>query len=167
MNYLIDPKKLYSTLADMESEQRHTYMLIACMDMLSDRASKHDWIVTVQEVVQKPKRAAKRVTYESCKGGYTQEFESFWNLYPRKIGKGAAYLAWKRIDLPKHELLMLCQLALAWQTTSEGWTQDKGKYIPHPTTYINQRRWEDENENEGKKIEKYMDCEGNMRERLV
>jgi hypothetical protein len=167
MNYLIDPKKLYSTLADMEAEQRHTYMLIACMDMLSDRSSKHNWIVTTNPQEPAKKRAAKRNTYESCKGGYTQEFESFWNLYPRKIGKGAAYLAWKRIDLPKHELLMLCQLALAWQTISDQWKKDKGAFIPHPTTYINQRRWEDANENAGRKVETYMDMNGVVRERTV
>jgi len=124
MNYLIDPKKLYSTLADMESDERGKYLLIACMDMMSDRASKHDWIVS--ETEPKKKRASKRVTYEGCKGGYSQEFESFWNLYPRRIGKGAAYLAWKRVGTNQHELLMLCQLALAWQTISEQWTKEKG-----------------------------------------
>lgn len=28
--------------------------------------------------------------------------------------------------------------------TSRDWTKDGGQYIPNPSTYLNQRRWEDE-----------------------
>ena len=30
-----------------------------------------------------------------------------------------------------------------WKQTDQ-WNEDKGQYIPHPATWINQRRWEDE-----------------------
>jgi hypothetical protein len=34
--------------------------------------------------------------------------------------------------------------ALQWQKDSQQWYESGGKYIPNPTTYINQARWEDE-----------------------
>ena len=27
---------------------------------------------------------------------------------------------------------------------SDEWKKDNGKYIPHPSTWLNQRRWEDD-----------------------
>lgn len=71
-------------------------------------------------------------------------FDEFWNAYPRKIGRGAALSAWnkKKPDLQK------VLDAIAWQSKSDGWTKDNGKFIPHPTTWLNQDRWLDENPND-------------------
>lgn len=67
------------------------------------------------------------------------EFASFWEAYPRKVGKGAAIKAWLKVAPPLKE----CLDALAWQTKTEQWAEHGGKYIPHPTTWINQQRWLD------------------------
>jgi hypothetical protein len=71
---------------------------------------------------------------------YAPEFDLFWSEYPRKTGKGAAYKAWKKINPP----LAACLQSLEWQKRSDQWTRDRGQYIPHPATWINQSRWEDE-----------------------
>jgi len=34
--------------------------------------------------------------------------------------------------------------AIAVQRQSEQWQRDRGQYIPHPATWLHQRRWEDE-----------------------
>jgi len=34
--------------------------------------------------------------------------------------------------------------ALRKQKNTEQWLKDNGKFIPHPTTWLNQARWEDE-----------------------
>jgi hypothetical protein len=34
--------------------------------------------------------------------------------------------------------------ALAWQSQQESWLRNDGAYIPHPTTWLNGERWEDE-----------------------
>ena len=34
--------------------------------------------------------------------------------------------------------------SLSLLENSDEWTKDDGKYIPHPSTWLNQRRWEDE-----------------------
>jgi hypothetical protein len=75
------------------------------------------------------------------KGG--DVFESFWKIYPRKIGKGAALRAWSKLKEPKSTLALISD-SLEWQIKSEQWTRDGGQFIPHPATYLNQRRWEDE-----------------------
>lgn len=70
-------------------------------------------------------------------------FEEFWKFYPKKVGKGAALKAWAKISAPCNTLYLILE-ALKWQKASEQWTRDNGQYIPHPATYLNQRRWEDE-----------------------
>lgn len=85
----------------------------------------------------------KRKQPSSKDDGYSQEFLEFWKLYPRKTGKGGAYKAWKKIKEPKTTLTKI-QIALIWQKKLDQWIRDNGQYIPHPSTYLNQRRWEDE-----------------------
>jgi len=59
---------------------------------------------------------------------------------PNKTGKGAAEKSWQK----QQPDLATVLAALAWQTKQDAWTKDQGKFIPHPSTYLNQRRWEDE-----------------------
>jgi len=70
-------------------------------------------------------------------------FDEFWKIYPRKVAKAKAYAVWKRIK-PDEGLLKEIMLALDDQRKSEQWTKDRGQFIPHPATWLNQRRWEDE-----------------------
>ncbi|MEN9360201.1 MAG: hypothetical protein RL095_1736 [Verrucomicrobiota bacterium] len=75
--------------------------------------------------------------------GYSTDFESFWEQYPRKVGKGEAWKAWqaRAKPLPAPETLLT---ALGQASVSEQWRRDGGKYIPHPATWLNGRRWEDQ-----------------------
>lgn len=72
--------------------------------------------------------------------GYPPDFLQFWEAYPRKVGKGAAFRVWKR-DKPPLDAVIA---ALAWQRRLLDWTKDGGIYVPHPSTYLSARRWEDE-----------------------
>lgn len=66
-------------------------------------------------------------------------FDEFWDLYPLKVGKAKALKSWTRLSeddqtealsvLPKH---------------IRSWDDREKRYIPHPTTWLNGRRWEDE-----------------------
>lgn len=68
------------------------------------------------------------------------EFAEFWKAYPRKVAKGAALKLWKKLKPP----LAACLKALAWQSRAKEWTKDKGMFIPHPSTWLNGQRWQDE-----------------------
>lgn len=68
-------------------------------------------------------------------------FDTFWEMYPRKVAKEKARSAFKRI--PKRDYHHLFA-GLKAQKQSEQWCKAGGQFIPHPTTWLNQRRWEDE-----------------------
>jgi len=70
-------------------------------------------------------------------------FERFWKAYPRKVAKPAALKAWgkaKPDDLLTERIIRAVQA----QSTCEQWTKDGGAFIPHPATWLNNRRWEDD-----------------------
>lgn len=70
-------------------------------------------------------------------------FNRFWNLYPKKKGKESAKKAWGKLN-PDDALCHVMSAALKRQIKSEDWTKDGGKYVPYPATWLNGRRWEDE-----------------------
>lgn len=72
-------------------------------------------------------------------------FDSFWVAYPKKQAKGDAQKAWKKLK-PNVSLIASILKAIEVQKSSESWTKDNGKFIPHPATWLNGRRWEDEAE---------------------
>ena len=70
-------------------------------------------------------------------------FPKFWKLYPKRVGKGAAEKSWTKIKEPV-KTLELIKIALEWQKQTEQWKKNNGQFIPGPAVYLNQRRWEDE-----------------------
>jgi hypothetical protein len=70
-------------------------------------------------------------------------FERFWASYPNKTGKKAAFRVWERLKVSDAMTDTLIA-AVEQQKTWPAWTKDFGSYIPHPTTWLNQGRWDDE-----------------------
>jgi len=70
-------------------------------------------------------------------------FDEFWKLYPRKESKAAAKKAWKKLN-PDQALFNLIANALEYRSQTKEWIAEGGRYIPHPATWLNGRRWEDE-----------------------
>lgn len=70
-------------------------------------------------------------------------FEAFWAAYPRKVGKDAARKAWEKRQ-PDDALAQAMLDALAVQIAWPQWVKDGGQFIPHPATWLNQGRWQDE-----------------------
>jgi uncharacterized protein YdaU (DUF1376 family) len=68
------------------------------------------------------------------------DFDLFWNNYPKKTGKEAARKSFNKIR-PNIEVVLK---ALEWQKRSEQWFKNGGQFIPNPATWINQHRWNDE-----------------------
>ena len=69
-------------------------------------------------------------------------FHAFWDSYPKKVDKRRAYEAFKRLKVTP-ELLSCMLTSLDKQKRSEQWREANGRYIPHATTWLNGRRWED------------------------
>lgn len=72
-----------------------------------------------------------------------ERFDEFWSLYPRKVGKQAALKAWRKIR-PDADLHAKIVAAVNSQKTTEQWTIENGRFVPNPTTWLNQGRWDDE-----------------------
>jgi hypothetical protein len=73
------------------------------------------------------------------------QFEDFWKLYPRHVDKGKAKTLWEYIcRWNNHEKPTWREIktAVINQKKSERW-QDT-KFIPLPTTWLNQQRWLDD-----------------------
>lgn len=70
----------------------------------------------------------------------TDDFDAFWAVYPRKVGKGDAKKAFAKVKAPVSVLIN----AVNTQKQSQQWLRNDGQYIPNPATWLNQGRWEDE-----------------------
>lgn len=70
-------------------------------------------------------------------------FNRFWAAYPRHVGKQVAVKAFEKIH-PDEETLTAMLTAIEWQRNTRQWRENGGQFIPHPSTWLNQRRWEDE-----------------------
>ena len=58
------------------------------------------------------------------------------------MAKTAAIRAWNAIT-PDAALADRIVADVQARRNSHDWTKDMGRFIPHPSTYLNQRRWED------------------------
>ena len=70
------------------------------------------------------------------------DFDQFWQAYPRKQGRKKALSSWQSSTMKPEVQIILNSLEL--QKKSEQWRKDGGQYIPMPTTWINQERWNDQ-----------------------
>jgi hypothetical protein len=66
------------------------------------------------------------------------EFDRFWSAYPRKVGKKAALKAWEKAirDADPETIIAAAQRYAANPNLEP-------KYTAHPTTWLNQGRWDD------------------------
>ena len=71
------------------------------------------------------------------------DFDSFWTFYPRKAGKEAARKAWAKLR-PDAHIMQLILDNVRERVEKGEWRKDNQSYILHASTYLNQKRWEDE-----------------------
>jgi hypothetical protein len=74
---------------------------------------------------------------------YSEDFEKFWSAYPRKTKKGYAWKSWQKIKSPRAPLSEIVA-SVELHKQSKDWLKDDGEYIPHPSTWLNGRCWEDD-----------------------
>lgn len=68
-------------------------------------------------------------------------FAVFWDAYPKKVGKQAAFKSFSKA-LAKASVDTMVE-AIEKQKKTDQWRRDNGRYIPNPATWLNQGRWED------------------------
>ena len=92
-------------------------------------------IETIEGGLERGKKSAKKKTLVG--------FDDFYKAYPKKKSKGQAEKTWNKLS-PTNDLLKEILKGLESAKKSEDWTKENGKYIPHPSTWLNAKGWEDE-----------------------
>jgi hypothetical protein len=67
-----------------------------------------------------------------------RDFKTFYTAYPKKKAPAVAEKAFAKVAVGIDVLLR----AIAEQSKTEEWQKDRGRYIPYPATWLNQRQWE-------------------------
>jgi uncharacterized protein YdaU (DUF1376 family) len=71
---------------------------------------------------------------------YPEAFEAFWDRYPRKEGKKAAFRAWQVAK----KLVEQASLLAGVERYAKACQGKDPRYVAHPTTWLNQGRWDDQ-----------------------
>lgn len=91
-------------------------------------------------------------------------FERFWEACPRKIGKGAARRAYvvalRKIEAPDPQAVLMAALERVKPTWRDA------QFIPHPATWLNQERWEDEPELPPPREDEFAEARARVLERM-
>lgn len=94
----------------------------------------------VEPKPSKPKRAKAPAKAPE----YSEGFERFWTVYPKKRGKPEAWKAWQKLDPNEHLTGSIIRHLETRVKTDWDWIKDGGQFIPMPSTFLNQHRFEDE-----------------------
>lgn len=70
---------------------------------------------------------------------YSSEFEQFWQVYPKKVGKRRAFQAWRSSARNRPNLPFVLSKLTAYAALPEV----KDGYALNPARWIDERRWED------------------------
>lgn len=115
-------------------------VLFPAAKMMIDENLICDLIETTREKdKERTKEKEKERALSNNKNKYSQDFEEFWEIYPRKIDKQKAYKSWLKINPGDGLKQLIIQSVKEWSACDQ-W-QDEN-YIPHPTVWLNNRRWE-------------------------
>ena len=71
------------------------------------------------------------------------EFEKFWQVWPRSVrkgGKSSCKAKWDKLGLDLQSETIIAHVA--YMKTTDAWKKADGAYIPAPLVYINQQRWD-------------------------
>ncbi len=97
-----------------------------------------------------PKEEKEEEKRDSCafqldekeKKHWEKSFALFWKAYPRKVNKGKAEKAWYKLK-PNEQLFSKILQGIERAKSSDDWLKDYGQFIPHPSTWLNAKGWED------------------------
>jgi hypothetical protein len=70
-------------------------------------------------------------------------FSRFWDAYPRKVAKPDALKAFRRTK-PTEAVLESMLAAIGRQDLAKRVQVGEARFVPHPTTWLNQERWKDQ-----------------------
>ena len=88
------------------------------------------------EVLASKQKQLLNGSFESSYPG----FKTFWKLFPKRVGRGAAERAWKKNGCESVAKTITDSL----QNQLSFLLRDDAKFVPNPATWLNEHRWQDE-----------------------
>lgn len=73
---------------------------------------------------------------------YSESFLEFWKHYPKRLDKDRCFKIWTKNKL--ESILPTILGAISKEKENPQWCDEEGRFIPNPTTWLNQKRWEKE-----------------------
>ncbi len=81
-------------------------------------------------------------TSQKPQNAHLSDFDAFWALVPRRVGKKAAERAWRAVERRGESQEAIDGMRAYAQAFAQSGTELK--YVPHPSTWLNRRGWEDD-----------------------
>lgn len=82
---------------------------------------------------EKPKKGGAQ--HKAGKGEYTEEFEHFWSLYPRRVEKAKAFRAWNTRLKEDASAEVIIEAATNYSLYCRNQKIEE-KFIKHPSTFL-------------------------------
>jgi len=96
---------------------------------------------------KKSKRRKYNQIYSSLGQRERDEFDMFWNSYPRRKGKEDAVKAWSKVIERGIPATVVSSGAAAYRAECERTSKEK-QYIKMPATWLNGGCWDDESDDD-------------------
>lgn len=154
------------TIIDFDFSQNHKeswvrlYDLVGLVDTGNQAETTGNQMGTEEKRTEEKRREKNTTRSKAAKTLDKKQqalFDAFWAAYPNKKSKKKAHEWWCK-NLPNAQTVTDIMAGLERAKTSDQWVKDNGKFIPHPSTWLNGERWTDEVETSSKpKSSKYGD----------
>ena len=133
--YECELSKVRAKAGSLGGKQKQSNAIKAIQSQANDSKSKQD-VANDSNCYNKNKNKSKNKEQEQ-----DILFDRFWAAYPRHVNKPSAKKAFLALK-PDEELLAEMLDAIDKQKKSNQWQE--AQFIPHPTTWLHGRRWEDD-----------------------
>lgn len=148
LEYEANKRKAYSESRRNNRKKKETYeedMKNICNSYEKHMGNENE---NINENINKNKDRDKRVIGEEEEDIevleiWETQFKEFYRLYPKKVKKQDVK-KWFQKNKPSNELFSSMMNSLEQFRASKDWQKDGGQFIPYPSTWLNQKRWEDE-----------------------
>lgn len=127
--------------------RQYTLITLSNWDLYNKREEQGNSKVTADGEVRKQSADINKNDKERIKNEkeinkkYTPEFDQFWSVYPRKVGKAASFTRWKTaLKLDSSDYIIQCATNYAKECQHK---QTDEQYIKHPSTFLQQERYKD------------------------
>jgi len=131
----------------IKTTNKYSVITVTNWDKYQDKQDNDDQQNDQQPTSNRPatdhKQEVKNIKNKEENTFMQETFDSFWNIYPKKQGKALALKSFMKLG-EDCELFEVIWDTIELQKNTKGSCLFEKKFVPHFSTYLDGRRWEDE-----------------------